>query len=57
VGLHSYGFTNGVFQILMAFYVFEGIVVALAGLWWLSQRYSITVKPGGDAPAPAAPAP
>ncbi|HVY62434.1 MAG TPA: cytochrome c biogenesis protein CcsA [Planctomycetota bacterium] len=34
VGLHSYGFTSGVFQVLMGFYAAELLLVIVAGLWW-----------------------
>ena len=50
VGLHSYGFTSGVFQILFAFIGTELVVVGISFLWWLSQRVSIVVKPKDAGP-------
>ncbi len=38
VGLHAYGFTHGVLQLLVAFYVIEGLVVLVSSGWWLAQR-------------------
>jgi ABC-type transport system involved in cytochrome c biogenesis permease subunit len=52
VGLHSYGFTSGVFQILMTFITIEAGIVVISFLWWLSQRYSIVTKPGDPGPNP-----
>jgi ABC-type transport system involved in cytochrome c biogenesis permease subunit len=38
VGLHSYGFTSGVMQILATFYLIEVGLAAAAGLWWFAQH-------------------
>lgn len=56
VGLHSYGFTTGVLQILVTFYVVELAVVAASGFWWFSQRFAIVSKAAEDA-KPAGPTP
>ena len=42
VGLHSYGFTAGIFQYLMAFYGFELLIVLLAGLVWIKESMTST---------------
>ncbi|MFT5050857.1 MAG: ABC-type transport system involved in cytochrome c biogenesis permease subunit [Chlamydiales bacterium] len=39
VGLHSYGFTDGINSALNLFYGIEGAVVVVGGGWWLHQRY------------------
>ena len=38
VGLHSYGFTTGIFGALLTFYVVETIVVFLGGFVWLRDN-------------------
>lgn len=56
VGLHSYGFTSGIFQTLMIFYAVE-LVVALMGVTvWLRQEV-FSPKAAEEAPAPVAPPP
>ena len=38
VGLHSYGFTDGVQKWLTIFYIVEAVVLAAGTIWWLIQR-------------------
>jgi ABC-type transport system involved in cytochrome c biogenesis permease subunit len=38
VGLHSYGFTSGISQALLIFYVIEGVALALGGLAWILEK-------------------
>lgn len=38
VGLHSYGFTSGILQILVGFNVLELLIVLVSVGWWLGQR-------------------
>jgi ABC-type transport system involved in cytochrome c biogenesis permease subunit len=38
VGLHSYGFTAGIFQYLVIFYGIESFIVLLGGAIWLRER-------------------
>ena len=38
VGLHSYGRTTGVAQILRAIYIIGGCFIVLAGVVWLMER-------------------
>jgi ABC-type transport system involved in cytochrome c biogenesis permease subunit len=38
IGLHSYGFTQGILDKLMIFYFFEGAVLLTGGIWWLLNR-------------------
>ncbi len=38
IGLHSYGFTNGVFKTLVIFYGIEICMILIGCGWWLSQR-------------------
>jgi ABC-type transport system involved in cytochrome c biogenesis permease subunit len=40
VGLHSYGFTSGVLQLLVGFNVLEVLIVLISAGWWLGQRGS-----------------
>ena len=40
VGLHSYGFTDGIWRALLAFYVVEGGVMLLGVSWALQQRWT-----------------
>ena len=41
VGLHSYGFTNGVMQTLMIFYAIELAVILLGFVVWYRQRSAV----------------
>ena len=50
IGLHSYGFTSGIFNALMTFYAFEGAVLLLGFYVALKDRMP-------DAPTRAAPPP
>ncbi len=45
VGLHSYGFTSGIFRILLTFYIVEGIVALLGGLIWMSDSRQTASDP------------
>ena len=38
VGLHSYGFTAGVWKALLYFWIFEGGVLATGLFWWFMMR-------------------
>ena len=38
VGLHSYGFTTGVAQILVLYAALETGILMLAGGWWVFDR-------------------
>ena len=38
VGLHSYGFTDGLRTTLLVFYGIEAALLAVAGLWWFAKR-------------------
>ena len=50
VGLHSYGFTSGIFRVLAGFYVFEMLIVVLAGFVWLRDNgYLAPVESGSRA--------
>ena len=40
VGLHSYGFTSGVMQILAVFYLVEAGIALAAGVWWFLRGRS-----------------
>ena len=42
VGLHSYGFTSGTFNVLLAFYAIEGIVLLAGAATWAKDRPAIT---------------
>ncbi len=49
VGLHSYGFTSGIFRALVTFYAVEAVVLAMgfcAWLWedWLNMRTASALK-------------
>ena len=39
VGLHSYGFTSGVFRVLLAFYIIEGAFLLLGACVWFWEDY------------------
>ncbi len=43
IGLHSYGFTSGIFTALMVFYGFELIILVLGCSIWLRQKIMRTV--------------
>ncbi len=47
VGLHSYGFTSGVFQILLAFYAIEALLVLASGAWYLAKARAAATLPAG----------
>jgi ABC-type transport system involved in cytochrome c biogenesis permease subunit len=53
VGLHSYGFTTGIFQILVAFWVLEALVILLSGAWRLAMAQAAPPAAGAAPPAPA----
>ncbi|MFO7973470.1 MAG: cytochrome c biogenesis protein CcsA [Candidatus Hydrogenedentota bacterium] len=38
VGLHSYGFTSGIFRVLLGFYIVEAVVVLLGLFVWLRDN-------------------
>jgi len=40
VGLHSYGFTDGIKSALDLFYAIEAAVIVMGGAWWLHDRHS-----------------
>ncbi|HIJ65670.1 MAG TPA: cytochrome c biogenesis protein CcsA [Candidatus Hydrogenedentes bacterium] len=48
VGLHSYGFTTGIFNALMTFYVIEATVLFLGGVVWIRERISNTNRLGAN---------
>ena len=48
VGLHSYGFTTGIFGALLTFYLIETGVLMAGGVAWLKER-GILVFPARDA--------
>jgi hypothetical protein len=43
VGLHSYGFTEGIQTMLNAIYLWLGGVVMVGGAWWILRR----LRPAG----------
>jgi ABC-type transport system involved in cytochrome c biogenesis permease subunit len=51
VGLHSYGFTSGIFTILAVLYGIELLLVLLASGWWLAMRNQVAPSPA-LAPSP-----
>ena len=54
VGLHSYGFTSGIFTALLTFYIVETIVLFLgAGLWLGQSRQSASPAPSKGKRLPA----
>jgi len=56
VGLHSYGFTSGLWTSLYTYWIIEGMVVALAAVVWFRQ-WSQSRKPQRQAATPHAPEP
>ena len=38
VGLHSYGFTDGIWGALMSFWAVQAVVLGLGGVVWLKDR-------------------
>lgn len=38
VGLHSYGFTSGTYKALLAFYIFETLIIVIGMTAWLRER-------------------
>ncbi|GMV99701.1 MAG: hypothetical protein AMXMBFR84_08400 [Candidatus Hydrogenedentota bacterium] len=50
VGLHSYGFTDGVIGTLMLFYITETVVIGLGGIVWLKERYAAPAAAAETAP-------
>ncbi|MBM3290558.1 MAG: hypothetical protein FJY92_10435, partial [Candidatus Hydrogenedentes bacterium] len=53
VGLHSYGFTSGIMQWLITFYVIEIVVVFLGAIVWYRQKFSSPAAGEGEEAAPS----
>lgn len=56
VGLHSYGFTNGIAQALFIFYAFQSVIILLGFVVWLRERFEKRPAPE-RVPAPPEPKP
>lgn len=46
VGLHSYGFTSGVFRVLVLFYIVEAVVLLVGSTVWLREKALSDSAPG-----------
>ena len=44
IGLHSYGFTTGVFASLLGYWTSQGVVLAISGGHWLVERGAASAK-------------
>lgn len=53
VGLHSYGFTSGIFKALVTFYAIESLVMVLGGFAWLRDNGYFRLRAPERAKAPS----
>jgi hypothetical protein len=53
IGLHSYGFTEGVLNALLGFWAFEAALVLASVVWWLARRQSTPAAAELSTRAPA----